>query len=86
VSTEMPANVVEGVRNMLARVLAVDLRELGPNPAVYRTPGWDSIATIEVVAALEEQYGISVPDEVIDEQLDLKRLATCIWSAIGDRE
>jgi acyl carrier protein len=82
----MPANVVEGVRNMLARVLAVDLRELGPNPAVYRTPGWDSIATIEVVAALEEQYGISVPDEVIDEQLDLKRLATCIWSAIGDRE
>lgn len=62
------------VTALIAEVLNVDAASLGPNPSVYRTPGWDSLATIEIVARIEDSLGISLPDSLLTSTIDLQSI------------
>jgi len=70
---------------VISEVLNIETMELGPNPAVYRTPGWDSLATIEIVLRIERELNVRIADDVITESIDCAKLAAAVCDTPANR-
>ncbi len=55
--------VPEKVRNIIAEQLGVKPEEVTPEAKFIDDLGADSLDTVELVMALEEEFGIEIPDE-----------------------
>ncbi|MCZ2836541.1 acyl carrier protein [Modestobacter sp. VKM Ac-2985] len=49
--------------DVMATVLRVPAEEIGPGSSMDTVPGWDSLRHLTLVLALEEEFGIQIPDE-----------------------
>ncbi len=56
-------NIEERVREIVADRLGVDPDEVVPEASFVEDLGADSLDTVELVMALEEEFGIEIPDE-----------------------
>ncbi len=59
----MSAAVEEKVRNIIVEQLGVDAAEVKNDSHFVDDLGADSLDTVELVMALEEEFGIEIPDE-----------------------
>jgi acyl carrier protein len=69
----------EQLAALLADVCGAPLSSLGPDAAAGVTPGWDSVATLHFIGAVEEEFGvaISTSDAMAIKTLDdMARLVT----------
>ena len=64
------ADVQEKVGAIIAEQLGVKLEEVKPQASFVDDLGADSLDTVELVMALEEEFGIEIPDE------DAEKMAT----------
>ena len=55
--------VDEKVKDIIAEQLGVKKEEIKPESSFVDDLGADSLDTVEVVMALEEEFGIEIPDE-----------------------
>jgi len=53
----------EKVRQIVADQLGVDLEEVTEEASFVDDLGADSLDTVELVMALEEEFGLEIPDE-----------------------
>jgi acyl carrier protein len=51
------------VQDIVASQLGVDVSEVKPEASFANDLGADSLDTVELVMALEEEFGIEIPDE-----------------------
>lgn len=51
------------LKQVMASVLEVDAATLDENSSMDNVPSWDSLRQMNLVLALEESFGVSVPDE-----------------------
>jgi len=56
-------NVEEKVKNIIAEQLGVKKEEIKGESSFTDDLGADSLDTVEVVMALEEEFGVEIPDE-----------------------
>ena len=56
----------ERVKEIIAKELEVEGQQLTPEAKFIEDLGADSLATIELVMALEEEFDIEIPDEDAD--------------------
>ncbi|NQT28222.1 MAG: acyl carrier protein [Candidatus Omnitrophica bacterium] len=63
-------SVDEKVKNIISEQLGVKKEEIKPESSFIDDLGADSLDTVEVVMALEEEFGIEIPDE------DAEKIAT----------
>jgi len=56
-------SVQDKVRAIIAEQLGVKLEEVTPQASFIDDLGADSLDTVELVMALEEEFGIEIPDE-----------------------
>ncbi len=56
-------SVQEKVRSIIAEQLGVKPEEVTPQASFIDDLGADSLDTVELVMALEEEFGIEIPDE-----------------------
>lgn len=56
-------DVLSRVRGIVAEVIGVDLSEVSEQSHFINDLGADSLDTVELVMALEEEFDIEVPDE-----------------------
>ncbi|SMO78886.1 acyl carrier protein [Balnearium lithotrophicum] len=56
-------NIEEKVKEIIADRLGVDPDEVTPDASFIEDLGADSLDTVELVMALEEEFGIEIPDE-----------------------
>lgn len=63
--------VAEKVRQIIVDQLGVESREVQPSKSIVDDLGADSLDVVELVMAMEEEFGIDIPDE------DAERIATC---------
>jgi acyl carrier protein len=56
-------SVQDKVRSIIAEQLGVKLEEVTPQASFIDDLGADSLDTVELVMALEEEFGIEIPDE-----------------------
>lgn len=59
----MHANVDDKVKEIISEQLGVKKEEIKPESSFIDDLGADSLDTVEVVMALEEEFGIEIPDE-----------------------
>jgi len=55
--------VVDRVKTIIAEQLGVKPEEVTPQASFVDDLGADSLDTVELVMALEEEFGIEIPDE-----------------------
>ena len=55
--------VIDEVKDILIRQLAVKPEMIKPESKLIDDLGADSLDAMEIVTALEEQFGIAIPDE-----------------------
>ncbi len=56
-------NLEERVKKIIVEQLAVDAGEVTPQAQFVQDLGADSLDTVELVMALEEEFDIEIPDE-----------------------
>ena len=64
------ADVAEKIKSIIAEQLGVKPEEVTPQASFIEDLGADSLDTVELVMALEEEFGIEIPDE------DAEKMAT----------
>lgn len=59
----MADNIQEKVKDIIVEQLGVDASQVTPEAKFVEDLGADSLDTVELVMAFEEEFGIEVPDE-----------------------
>ncbi len=54
------------VKEIIAKELEVDVKQLQPDAKFIEDLGADSLDIVELVMALEEEFGLDIPDEDAD--------------------
>jgi len=54
------------VKEIIAKELEVDMKQLQPEAKFIEDLGADSLDIVELVMALEEEFGLDIPDEDAD--------------------
>lgn len=65
----MDSKIFEQVKTIVIDQLEVDAEQVTPEASFATDLGADSLDTVELVMALEEEFDIEIPDEVA-EQID----------------
>ncbi len=60
---EATGNLEERVKKIIIEQLAVDMSEVNSDAKFVQDLGADSLDTVELVMALEEEFDIEIPDE-----------------------
>ncbi len=58
---------IAAVREILCRELDVKPEQLEPGAVLDADLGADSLTKVEIIMALEDQFGVTVPDEVAEQ-------------------
>jgi acyl carrier protein len=64
--------VEEKVKKIIVDQLGVDAAEVTPEASFIEDLGADSLDTVELVMALEEEFGIEIPDEEAEKIVTVK--------------
>ena len=59
----MAENIADRVKQIIVEQLGVDAAEVTPNAHFVNDLGADSLDTVELVMALEEEFDTEIPDE-----------------------
>ena len=61
----MSSNELRDPFSIVAEALGCSRNSLSIESAMYKDHGWDSFGHISVIVAMEEAYGISIPNDEI---------------------
>lgn len=62
----MAAFSEDKLKEIIAKELEVDVKQLAPEAKFIEDLGADSLDIVELVMALEEEFGVDIPDEDAD--------------------
>ena len=69
---------IDKVRQMLANQLNIEVDKIKDDSKIIEDLGADSLDTIEMLMSLEEEFGITVPDEKAEELKTVADIANFI--------
>jgi acyl carrier protein len=64
--------------NILADSIGISTDEITPDKNIMDDLGADSLTTVEIVMALEEEFDIEIPDDVTEEMFTVQDIMTYI--------
>ena len=73
----------EKVRKIIAEQLGLDESEITEESDIVNDLGADSLDTVELIMALEEEYDIEIPDEDAEEMKTVKDVLNYIDEFFG---
>lgn len=59
----MATNMEQRVREIMAEQLGMDVEEVKPEASIVDDLGADSLDIVEMMMALEEEFGIEIPED-----------------------
>ena len=62
----LPEGAVGKIKALIAEQLGVDIEKVTDEASFIEDLGADSLDTVELVMALEEAYGVDIPDEDVE--------------------
>lgn len=72
------STIEERVKKIVAEQLGVKLDEITNSSSFIEDLGADSLDTVELVMALEEEYDIEIPDEDVENLTTLGKISAYI--------
>ncbi len=73
----------EKVQKVIAEQLDIDPETITPETNLYDDLGADSLDAVELVMSLEDEYGITIPDEVANDLVTVGKIAEYLEKVIG---
>ncbi len=80
----MAPSVEEKVKAIIVEQLSVDEAEVTPTASFIDDLGADSLDTVELVMALEEGFGIEIPDEAAEKITTVQQAMDYIKTHLPD--
>ena len=74
----METNVADRVKNIIVEQLGVDEKEITESASFIEDLGADSLDTVELVMAFEEEFELEIPDEDAENIQTVKDAVTYI--------
>ncbi len=53
------------LKSVMAAMLGIEAAQIGPETSTDTVPQWDSVRHMNLVIALEESFGITIPDDEV---------------------
>ncbi|MBN2753238.1 MAG: acyl carrier protein [Candidatus Goldbacteria bacterium] len=75
--------IEERVKDVIVAQLGVDAAEVKPEASFIDDLGADSLDTVELVMALEEEFGVEIPDEDAEKIKTVGEATDSIKSKLG---
>ncbi len=66
------ADLEEKVKNIIAKELGVEMEKLTDDASFMEDLGADSLDTVELVMAFEEEFGCEIPDDAAEKIVTVK--------------
>jgi acyl carrier protein len=76
-------SIEERVINLIAEQLGVEKNEITPEASFTDDLGADSLDTVELVMAFEEEFDVEIPDEDAEKMLVVKDAIDYLKSKVG---
>nr|QCI05719.1 Acyl carrier protein [Cryptopleura ramosa] len=80
---ETNSNIFEKVQNIVAQQLGVDKKKVTLEANFSNDLGADSLDTVELVMAIEEEFSIEIPDEDAEKIATLEEAVKFIENAVN---
>ncbi len=77
--------IVEEVRQIVAEAAGIPPAEVGETSPLLRDLPWDSLDLVECSMEIEEQFDVSLPDEMVDEAKTVGDIADGVLRLLGER-
>nr|YP_010197004.1 acyl carrier protein [Crassiphycus corneus]UAD84808.1 acyl carrier protein [Crassiphycus corneus] len=81
-SSTQSLSIFQRVKNIVVKQLGVDINKVSKE-STWADLGADSLDTVELVMALEEEFSIEIPDEVADSIKTLNDAVELIIEQVG---
>ena len=73
----------ENVRNVLAQQFEIDPETITPDTNLLDDLGADSLDVVELIMSLEDEYGVTIPDDVAGELVTVGKISEYLEKVIG---
>jgi acyl carrier protein len=77
-------SVEDRVKSIIVEQLGVDAEEVKPEASFVEDLGADSLDTVELIMAFEEEFGIEIPDDEAEKIKTVRDAATYVANNAGD--
>lgn len=74
---------LDRIKCVMAAIFGVDIESIGDESSVDDLESWDSLKHINLIIALEQEFGISFPDEEVPFLTSVPILTASVRDAIG---
>ena len=68
--------MLEKIQAMLAEALNLPLEKIAPDAKIVDDLGADSLDVVELLSELEDEYGIVIPDDEVENLITVADVAT----------
>jgi acyl carrier protein len=79
------AEILERMKNVLAEQLDANAAELTENTSFVDDLGADSLAVVELVLAMEEAFGVAIPDDQAEKLRTVGDAVTYVMTHAGKK-
>lgn len=66
------SNIKERIKTTMSAVFNISAEEITENSSTDNMESWDSLKHLNLIIALEEEFGISIPDEEVGNMFNYK--------------
>ncbi len=73
----------ENVRNVLAQQFEISPESITPDTNLFDDLGADSLDVVELIMSLEDEYGITIPDDAAADLVTVGKIADYLEKVIG---
>ena len=70
--------IIDKVKELLAEQLGIDAKTINDDSNILEDLGADSLDVIEMLMTLEDEYGVTIPDDKINQVKTVKEVADLI--------
>lgn len=70
--------MLEKIQAMLAEALNIPLEKVAPDAKIVDDLGADSLDVVELLSQLEDEFGVTIPDEEIETLVTVADVATAL--------
>lgn len=71
-------NIDERIKDVMSAVFGVDVETINEDSSQDNIEGWESIRTLDLIVALEEEFGVTIPLEEVGNMTNFKYIKLTI--------
>ena len=71
------------IYQLMSNVFEIPIEEISEESSIGSIPSWDSIRHLNLILAIEEEFGISIPDEEVGNLVNYKLIELTINEQLG---